>query len=134
MNQSPPKNEENPAIWLLVAGFLLWSLFVTMTVQGVTLALAWFTDLSKMDLSAQEYLSFGLVQLLLVGIPGLLLLLVRHPRQAAVVRGILLATLAAGLLILPRLLFSPEAAYLGRFGTGWGCAAVRAGVVAGSQP
>jgi hypothetical protein len=112
---SPPPRTTNPFTWLLLIGLLLWSLFVTLAVQGSTLWLAWMTDLSKMEESAQTYLAAGLLQLPLLLIPVLLLLLLRERRQAAVVRTMILATIAAGLLLIPRILFPPEAIYL----AGW---------------
>ena len=112
---APIARTTNPFTWLLLVGLLLWSLFVTLAVQGSTLWLAWMTDLSKMETSAQAYLAGGIWMVPLLLVPALLLLLLKEPRQAAAVRTMVLATLAAGLLLLPRILFPPEAIYL----AGW---------------
>ncbi len=109
---TPPSSTPNPFTWFLVVGLLLWSLFITLVVQGSTLGLAWMTDLSKMEKSAQAYLAGGIWLIPLLLVPALLLLLLKEPRQVAVVRTIILAIIAAGLLFVPRLLFPPEAVYL----------------------
>jgi len=109
---TPPSRTPNPITWFLVVGLLLWSLFITLVVQGSTLWLAWMTDLTKMEESAQAYLAGGIWLLPLLLIPALLLLLLKEPRQAAVVRSMILTIIAAGLLLIPRLLFPPEAVYL----------------------
>ncbi len=110
-----PESRENPLTWVLVLGLLAWSLFVTMSVQGITLFLAWSTDLSKLFSDAQTLLAFGILQPFLIGLPAILLLLLRGQRQAAVVRTLLLAAILSCFLLIPRLFLSPEAASLAAF-------------------
>jgi subtilisin family serine protease len=107
----------------LVIGLWLWSLSVTLAAQGGSLVAAWFAQTSATDRSFQQILAVGLLQPLLVGAPALLLLAARGPRQGAVVRTILLATLAASLLLTPRVLLAPDQTYaagLARAGIGAG--------------
>lgn len=108
---SQPPPPRHPLAWLLVFGLLGWTLFVTLTVQGGALMAAWSSQLSKTAASAQQLLAYGLLQPALVIVPGLPLLLLRGRRQRAVVGAILLASFAAGLLILPRALLAPDQTY-----------------------
>ncbi|MBX7234273.1 MAG: S8 family serine peptidase [Caldilineales bacterium] len=121
---SPPAGRrEGGCAWALVIGLLLWSLSVTLAAQGGSLMAAWFAQMSATGRSLQQILAAGLLQPLLVGAPALLLLAVRGPRQGAVVRTILLATLAASLLLTPRVLLAPDQTYaagLARAGIGAG--------------
>lgn len=103
--------QEGGCAWVLVIGLLAWSVFVTLSVQGATLVAAWFSQVSTVAASVQQILAIGLLQPLLVGVPALLLLMVRGPRQGAIVRTMFLATLAAGLLLLPRVLLAPDQTY-----------------------
>ena len=99
--------------WLLVLGLVAWSALVTFIVQTSVLISAWSTDLSKTALSAQAILAFGLLTLPLVGLPALVLfLLIRDRRPRAVARTILLATVIASILMIPRLVFAPGDAYV----------------------
>ncbi len=109
--QSASADRDQPFGWLLIFLLLAWATFVTLGVQGTTLFSAWMTDVSEMGVSARLILSLGLLQPALVGVPALLLLLLRGPRQRAVVSVILAATAASALLILPRVALAPEAAY-----------------------
>lgn len=121
---SPPGDQrEGGCAWALVIGLWLWSLSVTFAAQGGSLMAAWFAQASAADRSSQQTLAVGLLQPLLVGAPALLLLAVRGPRQGAIVRTILLATLAASLLLTPRVLLAPDQTYaagLARAGIGAG--------------
>lgn len=103
--------QEGGCAWVLVIGLLAWSIFVTLSIQGGALLAAWFAQMSAVAASFTQILAVGLLQPLLVGIPALLLLLVRGPRQGAVVRTIFLATVAAGILLLPRVLLAPDQTY-----------------------
>ncbi len=104
--------QEGGCAWLLVIGLLAWSVFVTLTIQGGALLAAWLAQMSAVGASFTQILAVGLLQPLLVGIPALLLLLlVRGPRQGAVARTIFLATLAAGILLLLRVLLAPDQTY-----------------------
>ncbi|NOZ72436.1 MAG: S8 family serine peptidase [Chloroflexi bacterium] len=109
----PPatRSERNPLLWFLVWGLLGWSILVTAVVQGGTLFWAWSGLLSKIEPGIPRILSFGVIAPLAVLLPGSLLLFVRDRRQAAVIRVILMASFAALLLLLPRLLFSPISTY-----------------------
>ena len=109
--QAAVPSRESPMGWLLIFFLLLWAVFVTLSVQGGTLFAAWMTDISEVGRTAQQILTFGLLQPLLVGVPALVLLLLRGPRQYAVVSTVLAATLMSALLIVPRVVFAPEAAY-----------------------
>lgn len=108
---SSPHPQEGGCAWILVGGLLLWSIAVTFAIQGGTLMAAWIAQMSATGVSFQQILAVGLLQPLLVGVPALLLLVVRGQRQGAVVRTILLATLASALLLLPRVLLAPEQTY-----------------------
>ena len=121
--QATVPSRESPMGWLLILLLLLWAVFVTLSVQGGTLFAAWLTDLSATARSAQQILTLGLLQPLLVGVPALILLLLRGPRQYAVVSTVLAATLVSALLIVPRVVLAPEASYmagLARAGTAAG--------------
>lgn len=121
--QAAAPSRESPIGWLLIFLLLLWAVFVTLSVQGGTLFAAWMTDLSEMGRPVRQILTLGLLQPLLVGVPALLLLMLRGPRQYAVVSTVLAATLVSALLILPRVVLAPEAAYaagLARAGTAAG--------------
>lgn len=105
------RRQEGGCAWVLVIGLLLWSMSITLAVQGGALMAAWFAQMSAMAASFEQILAIGLLQPLLVGVPALLLLVVRGLRQGAVVRTVLLATLAAGLLLVPRVVFAPDQTY-----------------------
>lgn len=105
------RSTRNPLLWILVLGWVVWVVFVTAVVQGGTLLWAWSTLLSKSEWGIPHILAFSLLAPVATGLPGALLLLIRDRRQAAVVRVLMLATLASLLLLLPRLLLSPVATY-----------------------
>ncbi len=105
----PSRNRPNPLWWLLIWGWLLWTIVVTGLVQGGVLLWAWSTLLSKSTWPLPRILALSLAAPLLVLVPGAVLLLARERRQAAVVRTLLLAAGAALLLLLPRVLLDPTA-------------------------
>ncbi|NOX61136.1 MAG: S8 family serine peptidase [Chloroflexi bacterium] len=111
MRSSPSQQAvESPLAWLLAFGLLLWAIFLTLGVQGGALLTAWLGELTKLSFSARQILAIGLVQTPLLAAPAAGLLLLKA-RPGAVARLTLLATAAAGMLMLPRVAFAPEAVY-----------------------
>lgn len=107
MNTPVPRSDR-PA-WAAILFLIGWATLVIWGVHVATLAAAWFTDLSKLPFSARNALLLSLLHPALMLPPALLALRMRNSRPAAAGRTLLLATLAAALLLLPRIFLPPQA-------------------------
>ncbi len=115
MQQKPPSqsNNQSPFLaWLFTFAMIGWASFCAISVLGGTLMVAWWGDVSKIAISQQTILAFGLLLLPLVGAPLMLGFLVRAPRPRAILETLAFALFAGILVQLPRALFPPTAAYL----------------------
>ncbi len=112
-NPTTPASHSAPSFWNWAAFWLLlaWAFFWNMLIQGVTLGVAWWGDISKLGMSQQRILAFGMLAPAVAGLPLLLGLLNKARRPRILIRTLLWATLASLLFMLPRLLFAPEATY-----------------------
>ncbi len=116
-SSSPPvdaadaRTSSNLPGWLAFWVLLAWAFFWTIIIQGSSLGYAWWGDVTKIDVSQQFVLDIGLWAPLVTGVALLFGLLIKAPRPKSLIRILLWATLASLILLLPRLIFPPEATY-----------------------
>ena len=97
--------------WLGIFALMAWALVWTLILQWGVLFVAWMGDMSKIGVSQRAILSISLITPVVVGLPLILGLLISGQRPRAMLRTLMLATAASFILMLPRVLFPPDATY-----------------------